>query len=228
MLGHRTECVVDHGSEYDVEGGAVVEHYDGRVWRGHRARSRRAPRSSADFTRSLAGGATARARAELTLDAGPTAFDVVLTVETWRDGEPFAARAGSRRSNETSREARDPSRGVPWWGLLSATAAPVLLIGGWTVAAAQQRGGLRPGRRARISALAAHGATDRWIMTAALAGLGVCHVVTALALRDRRPRGPRRARRRRRRDACWWRSFPLPADETGSTAHTAVAAARRS
>jgi hypothetical membrane protein len=33
--------------------------------------------------------------------------------------------------------------------------------------------------RETISALAAHGATDRWIMTGALAILGLCHVVTA-------------------------------------------------
>jgi hypothetical membrane protein len=36
--------------------------------------------------------------------------------------------------------------------------------------------------RDTISALAAHGATDRGVMTAALAGLGTCHVVTALGL----------------------------------------------
>jgi hypothetical membrane protein len=71
---------------------------------------------------------------------------------------------------------------VPWWGLLSATAAPVLLIGGWTVAAAQQRVRFDPVVET-ISALSARGATDRWIMTAALTGLGVCHLVTALALR---------------------------------------------
>ena len=29
-------------------------------------------------------------------------------------------------------------RGVPWWGVLSSVAAPVVLIGGWTVAAALQ------------------------------------------------------------------------------------------
>jgi hypothetical protein len=34
-----------------------------------------------------------------------------------------------------------------------------------------------------ISALAAQDATDRWVMTSALLGLGACHVVTALALR---------------------------------------------
>jgi hypothetical membrane protein len=71
---------------------------------------------------------------------------------------------------------------VPWWGLLSATAAPVLLIGGWTVAAAHQLGGFDPFVET-ISELARRSADDRWIMTDALAGLGISHVVTALALR---------------------------------------------
>ncbi len=73
-------------------------------------------------------------------------------------------------------------RSVPWWAALSASAAPVVLIGGWTVAAARQPSEFSSVRDT-ISALAAHGATDRWIMTTALAGLGVCHTVTALGLR---------------------------------------------
>lgn len=72
-------------------------------------------------------------------------------------------------------------RRVPWWAVLSATAAPVLLIGGWTLAASRQQANFNS-ITDTISALAAHGATDRWIMTTALAGLGVCHVVTALGL----------------------------------------------
>jgi hypothetical membrane protein len=72
---------------------------------------------------------------------------------------------------------------TPWWGLVSSVAAPVLLIGGWTVAAGRQRGGFDPVVET-ISALAAHGADDRWLMTTALAGLGACHVTTALALRS--------------------------------------------
>lgn len=73
-------------------------------------------------------------------------------------------------------------RPVPLWAVVSATAAPVLLIGGWTVAAARQPSDF-DSVRDTISALAAHGATDRWVMTTALAGLGACHVVTALGLR---------------------------------------------
>ncbi len=65
--------------------------------------------------------------------------------------------------------------------MLSATCAPVLLIGGWQLAATRQPGGFDPVRQT-ISALAAHGATDRWIMTTALAGVGVCHLITAAGL----------------------------------------------
>lgn len=77
---------------------------------------------------------------------------------------------------------------VPRWALWSAASAPVLLIGGWEFAAARQPGNFDPVRQT-ISALAAHGATDRWIMTTGLAGVGVCHVVTALGLRPAAPAG---------------------------------------
>jgi hypothetical membrane protein len=60
--------------------------------------------------------------------------------------------------------------------------APVLLIGGWTLAASLQAGGFDP-RVRTISELAALDATDRWVMTLAIAGTGVCHLVTALGLR---------------------------------------------
>lgn len=79
-------------------------------------------------------------------------------------------------------------RTVPWWAVLSAASAPVLLIGGWQLAAARQPGGFDPVRQT-ISALAAQGATDRWIMTTGLAGVGICHVVTALGLRPAAPTG---------------------------------------
>nr|GID83611.1 hypothetical protein Ade03nite_25350 [Actinoplanes derwentensis] len=70
---------------------------------------------------------------------------------------------------------------MPWWAVLSSTVAPVLLIGGWTLAARRQPIGF-DSTVDTISALAARGATDRWLMTAALIGVGVCHVVTALGL----------------------------------------------
>jgi len=57
----------------------------------------------------------------------------------------------------------------------------VLLIGGWQVAAARQPDGFDPVSQT-ISALAARGATNPWIMTTALAGVGVCHMVTAVGL----------------------------------------------
>lgn len=71
---------------------------------------------------------------------------------------------------------------VPWWALASATAAPVLLGGGLVLAEARQPPGYSAVRDT-ISALAGLGATDRWVMTGALAGLGASHVVTAVGLR---------------------------------------------
>ena len=62
---------------------------------------------------------------------------------------------------------------------------PVVLIGGWTLAAAQQPPGYSS-TRDTISALAARNAMDRWIMTAALAALGTCHLITASGLIEAR------------------------------------------
>jgi len=61
-------------------------------------------------------------------------------------------------------------------------AAPVLLVAGWTVAAALQPRSFNP-VAGTVSALAAVGAADRWVMTLALAAAGACEVVTGLALR---------------------------------------------
>lgn len=69
------------------------------------------------------------------------------------------------------------------WVPVSACLAPVALIGGWSAAAARQPGDFDPLRQT-ISALAADGAADRWIMTAALAILGLCHLATAAGLTD--------------------------------------------
>lgn len=69
--------------------------------------------------------------------------------------------------------------------IVSATLAPIALIGGWTWAAARQPQAYSP-TRDTISALAARGASDRWIMTAALAILGACHVITASGLVEAR------------------------------------------
>src|SRR6516164_7315573 len=78
-------------------------------------------------------------------------------------------------------------RGVPWWGLISSAAAPVLLIGGWTVAA-----GLQPRFdpvAGTVSALAAIGATDRWVMNLVFLLVGICYILTALALRPAKTSG---------------------------------------
>ncbi|MGW1061293.1 DUF998 domain-containing protein [Micromonospora rubida] len=79
-------------------------------------------------------------------------------------------------------------RAVPRWALLSSAAAPVFLIGGWTLAATRQPGGFDQVGDT-ISALAAVDAADRWIMTVGLLGLGLCHCVTAAGLRAARPAG---------------------------------------
>jgi hypothetical membrane protein len=71
---------------------------------------------------------------------------------------------------------------APRWALCSSIAAPILLIGGWTLAAARQPASF-DACVDTISALAAHGAQDRWLMTTALAGLGLCHVISACGLR---------------------------------------------
>lgn len=66
---------------------------------------------------------------------------------------------------------------------MSACTAPVALIGGWSWAGSRQPPGYDPVRDT-ISALAARGAPDRWIMTTGLAVLGVCHIVTAAGLTE--------------------------------------------
>ncbi|ROT33279.1 DUF998 domain-containing protein [Micromonospora sp. HM5-17] len=71
---------------------------------------------------------------------------------------------------------------VPWWGVLSSVAAPVLLATGWTLAAVRRPDGYDPVADT-ISVLASFGMVDRLILITCLAGLGVAHLVTALGLR---------------------------------------------
>jgi hypothetical membrane protein len=73
-------------------------------------------------------------------------------------------------------------RDVPWWGLVSSVTAPVLLVGGWTVAASRQPPAFDPVADT-VSALAALDAADRWVMTLTFLAVGICDVVTGLALR---------------------------------------------
>jgi hypothetical membrane protein len=79
-------------------------------------------------------------------------------------------------------------KAIPWWAVGAALAAPVLLIGGFSVATAIQPASYDPVRDT-ISALAADGATDSWVMTSALAGVGLCYLITALGLRPARRAG---------------------------------------
>jgi hypothetical membrane protein len=114
-------------------------------------------------------------------------------------------------------------RRVPWWGVVSALAAPVLLIGGWTLAAAIQPVPFDTVVRT-ISDLAALNTPHRWVMTTALVGVGLSHIATACALAPAAMAGR------------WLlavgglttlgvAAFPLPARGGSSSAHTAAAAA---
>jgi 8-oxo-dGTP pyrophosphatase MutT (NUDIX family)/hypothetical membrane protein len=71
---------------------------------------------------------------------------------------------------------------VPWWGVISSAASPVLLVTGSAVAAGLQPRSYNPVADT-LSVLAAVGAVDRWVMTSALVGVGVGYAVTGLALR---------------------------------------------
>ncbi|MGW6563756.1 DUF998 domain-containing protein [Streptomyces sp. NPDC054975] len=73
-------------------------------------------------------------------------------------------------------------RPVPRWALLSSGCAPLLLAGGWVIAARLQGSGYDPATQT-ISVLAAYGAEGYWVMTGALFALGICHLLTAWALR---------------------------------------------
>ncbi|MDQ6659283.1 MAG: DUF998 domain-containing protein [Actinomycetota bacterium] len=69
------------------------------------------------------------------------------------------------------------------WALASAGVAPIALTAGEIIGAAKQPTGYSSVRNS-ISALAERGATDRWIMTAALVILGVCYILTAVGVTD--------------------------------------------
>ncbi len=71
------------------------------------------------------------------------------------------------------------------WTPVTAALAPVALVGGWTLAATRQAPAYDAVQDS-ISALAAHDASDAWIMTTALVVVGVCHVGTALGLTEAR------------------------------------------
>ncbi len=73
-------------------------------------------------------------------------------------------------------------RGVPWWGVAVSAVTPLLLILGWTVAAGLQPRPFNPVTQS-VSALAAIGAADRWVMSLAFALAACCYIMTGFALR---------------------------------------------
>ena len=75
-----------------------------------------------------------------------------------------------------------PVRPVPWWGVVSAGAALVFLVGGCTLATALQPPSFN-WLASTVSTLTEREAADPWVMTAAFAVTGACAMATALALR---------------------------------------------
>lgn len=71
---------------------------------------------------------------------------------------------------------------IPGRTVAAAWSAPALLVAGWTIGAALQPAIYNPVRDT-ISALAAEGASDRWVMTGALITVGICYFVVATGLR---------------------------------------------
>lgn len=113
-------------------------------------------------------------------------------------------------------------RRVPWWGLISSAAAPVLLIGGWTQAAAIQPVPFDAVVRT-ISELAARDTPHRVVMTTALVGVGLSHLVTACALSPAATAG-RLILGLGGLATLGVATFPLPAGGGPSAAHTTTAA----
>jgi hypothetical membrane protein len=113
-------------------------------------------------------------------------------------------------------------RRVPWWGVVPSLAAPVLLIGGWTLAAAVQPVPFDSVVRT-ISELAARDTPYRWLMTSALVGVGLSHLATACALGPAAPAG-RLVHGLGGLATLLVAAFPLPGGGRSSSAHTAAAA----
>jgi hypothetical membrane protein len=70
---------------------------------------------------------------------------------------------------------------VPAWAVAAAALSEVLLIGGWLIAGALQPVSYSPMQQT-MSDLAGQTATDPWVMTAALFGVGACQLATGLGL----------------------------------------------
>lgn len=114
-----------------------------------------------------------------------------------------------------------PGGGRPRGALLSATAAVVALVGGWTIAAMQQPPGFDSVRES-ISALAASETPHRWIMTVGLVLTGLAHIGSALMLPGLR-RGGRWVLGAAGVATIGVALLPLPSRSDGSIAHTAIA-----
>jgi len=106
--------------------------------------------------------------------------------------------------------------------LVSSIAAPLLLIGGWTVAAAVQPTHFDAFMRT-ISELAARDTPQRWLMTVALVGVGLSHLATACALGSAGAAG-RVVLGLGGLATLLVAAFPLPGGGRSSSTHTAVAA----
>jgi hypothetical protein len=77
---------------------------------------------------------------------------------------------------------------VSWWAVISSSCAPVLLIGGSTIATVVEGPTYNPVRQT-ISVLAAGNTAAYWALTATLIALGVCYLATAWGLRAAKPAG---------------------------------------
>ncbi|MFF8882979.1 DUF998 domain-containing protein [Streptomyces flaveolus] len=73
-------------------------------------------------------------------------------------------------------------RTVPRWALFTSGCAPILLIGGWAVAALLTGPAYDPSTQT-ISVLGSYGASGFWVMNGAFLALGLCHLLTAWGLR---------------------------------------------
>lgn len=106
---------------------------------------------------------------------------------------------------------------------MSSIAAPLLLIGGWTLAAGVQPRHFDAVVRT-ISDLAAEDTPHRWLMTGALVGVGLSHLATASALGCARTAG-RLVLGLGGLTTLLVAAFPLTAGDHSSSAHTAAATA---
>jgi hypothetical membrane protein len=73
------------------------------------------------------------------------------------------------------------NRPIPAWTVASAALAPALLVGGWLMAGALQPPSYSPMQQT-MSDLAGQAATDPWVMTVALFGVGGCQLATGIGL----------------------------------------------